>query len=233
MVRVHVRPFPYDLAASRREGLPARRERGPGPGRSVARHRRRRVRCHRRPERLRQEHAPAPGRRPRPADGGRDRDRRHAHLGNDRRRDHDLPPAEDRLRVPVLRPPPRADAEENVALRSARWPRLAGVRASVEAVLDQVGWSQAPPPSRRAVGRRVGGRHRRARSSSSRCSSWRTATGNLDSRTGERVLALIHDANRNRGATVLMVTHDARAASYGTRTVTMQDGSIVQDTAAG
>src|SRR5262245_28777542 len=58
-------------------------------------------------------------------------------------------------------------------------------------------------------------------------------TGNLDSRTGEQILGLIHDANRSRGATVLMVTHDAHAASYGSRTVTMQDGAIVGDSVAG
>jgi putative ABC transport system ATP-binding protein len=57
-------------------------------------------------------------------------------------------------------------------------------------------------------------------------------TGNLDSRTGEQILALIRDANQHRGATVLLVTHDARAASYAARTVTMQDGRIVGDTAA-
>jgi putative ABC transport system ATP-binding protein len=57
-------------------------------------------------------------------------------------------------------------------------------------------------------------------------------TGNLDSRTGEQILALIRDANQRRGATVLLVTHDARAASYATRTVTMRDGTIVADTAA-
>jgi putative ABC transport system ATP-binding protein len=57
-------------------------------------------------------------------------------------------------------------------------------------------------------------------------------TGNLDSRTGEQILALIRDANQRRGATVLLVTHDARAASYAGRTVTMQDGRIVGDTVA-
>jgi putative ABC transport system ATP-binding protein len=56
-------------------------------------------------------------------------------------------------------------------------------------------------------------------------------TGNLDSRTGEQILGLIRDANQRRGATVLLVTHDARAASYGSRTVTMQDGAVVGDTA--
>ena len=55
-------------------------------------------------------------------------------------------------------------------------------------------------------------------------------TGNLDSRTGEQISSLIRDANERRGATVLLVTHDARAASYGSRTVTMRDGTIVGDT---
>jgi putative ABC transport system ATP-binding protein len=58
-------------------------------------------------------------------------------------------------------------------------------------------------------------------------------TGNLDSKTGEQILSLIRDANERRGATVLLVTHDARAASYGSRTVTMRDGTIVGDTVAG
>jgi len=55
-------------------------------------------------------------------------------------------------------------------------------------------------------------------------------TGNLDSRTSEQILSLIRDANERRGATVLLVTHDTRAASYGSRTVTMRDGTIVGDT---
>ncbi len=54
-------------------------------------------------------------------------------------------------------------------------------------------------------------------------------TGNLDSKTGEQILALIRDANRSRGATVVMVTHDAKAAAYGTRLVTMRDGGVVDD----
>jgi putative ABC transport system ATP-binding protein len=54
-------------------------------------------------------------------------------------------------------------------------------------------------------------------------------TGNLDSKTGEQILGLIRDANRSRGATVVMVTHDAKAAAYGNRLVTMRDGGIVGD----
>jgi putative ABC transport system ATP-binding protein len=54
-------------------------------------------------------------------------------------------------------------------------------------------------------------------------------TGNLDSATGEQILELIRRANRERGATVVMVTHDAKAAAHGTRLVTMRDGRIVGD----
>jgi putative ABC transport system ATP-binding protein len=54
-------------------------------------------------------------------------------------------------------------------------------------------------------------------------------TGNLDSATGEQVLELIRRANRERGATVVMVTHDGRAAAHGTRVVAMRDGRVVGD----
>jgi putative ABC transport system ATP-binding protein len=54
-------------------------------------------------------------------------------------------------------------------------------------------------------------------------------TGNLDSATGEQILELIRRANRERGATIVMVTHDARAAAHGTRVVTMRDGQVIAD----
>jgi putative ABC transport system ATP-binding protein len=56
-------------------------------------------------------------------------------------------------------------------------------------------------------------------------------TGNLDTRTGEQILALIRDANRSRGCTVVLVTHDARAAAYAARTVTLKDGRLAADDA--
>jgi len=54
-------------------------------------------------------------------------------------------------------------------------------------------------------------------------------TGNLDSATGEQILALICDAHRERGTTVVMVTHDLKAAAVGTRRVQMRDGRVVGD----
>jgi putative ABC transport system ATP-binding protein len=52
-------------------------------------------------------------------------------------------------------------------------------------------------------------------------------TGNLDSVTGEQILRLVCDAHRERGTTVVMVTHDERAAAVGTRRIHMRDGRIV------
>jgi putative ABC transport system ATP-binding protein len=58
-------------------------------------------------------------------------------------------------------------------------------------------------------------------------------TGNLDTATGEQVLALLAEANRTRGCTVVLVTHEARAAACGRRVVTLRDGVVVGDGAAG
>ena len=54
-------------------------------------------------------------------------------------------------------------------------------------------------------------------------------TGNLDSKTGNDVLRLIRDATRERQVTVVMVTHDAKAAAVGDRIVRLKDGLIVGD----
>jgi putative ABC transport system ATP-binding protein len=52
-------------------------------------------------------------------------------------------------------------------------------------------------------------------------------TGNLDSRSGEQVLTLLEDLNRERGVAVAIVTHDASVAARARRRVTMRDGQIV------
>jgi putative ABC transport system ATP-binding protein len=54
-------------------------------------------------------------------------------------------------------------------------------------------------------------------------------TGNLDSRTGGEVLRLLREATLARGLTVVMVTHDQRAAEVGDRLVRLADGRIVGD----
>jgi putative ABC transport system ATP-binding protein len=56
-------------------------------------------------------------------------------------------------------------------------------------------------------------------------------TGNLDSKTGEAILQLIRDVNRERGCTVVMVTHNLQAAAYGGRVIHLRDGRIEEDRA--
>ena len=52
-------------------------------------------------------------------------------------------------------------------------------------------------------------------------------TGSLDSLSGERVMDLLVDSARAQGATVVIVTHEARVAAYADREVFMRDGVAV------
>ena len=54
-------------------------------------------------------------------------------------------------------------------------------------------------------------------------------TGALDSNSGGEILALLGELNRSEGATVAVVTHDARVAQVTQRILHMQDGRIVED----
>ena len=56
-------------------------------------------------------------------------------------------------------------------------------------------------------------------------------TGSLDSLTGEKVMDLMTGLAREQGATVVIVTHDARAAAYAERVAMVRDG-LVQDVPA-
>ncbi len=53
-------------------------------------------------------------------------------------------------------------------------------------------------------------------------------TGNLDSRSGEQVIELLHDLAAG-GATLVLITHDPRVAESFPRSVAMRDGEIVRD----
>ncbi len=54
-------------------------------------------------------------------------------------------------------------------------------------------------------------------------------TGNLDSRTGREVLALLAAACTQYGQSIAMVTHDPIAASYADRILVLADGRVVAD----
>jgi putative ABC transport system ATP-binding protein len=54
-------------------------------------------------------------------------------------------------------------------------------------------------------------------------------TGNLDSRTSIEVMGLFQKLNIERGITVILITHEADIAEYGTRIVSFRDGVVVAD----
>jgi putative ABC transport system ATP-binding protein len=54
-------------------------------------------------------------------------------------------------------------------------------------------------------------------------------TGNLDSKTGESVLNLMKNLVKDHGKTIVMVTHDRKAASFGTRLIKLKDGLLDSD----
>ncbi len=51
-------------------------------------------------------------------------------------------------------------------------------------------------------------------------------TGNLDTRTGHQILELLKDLQTEHGQTIVIVTHDPRAAAYGDEVVYLEDGRI-------
>jgi putative ABC transport system ATP-binding protein len=55
-------------------------------------------------------------------------------------------------------------------------------------------------------------------------------TGNLDTRTGTEILALIRDVHARLGSTVVIVTHDLHVAASCDRTIALRDGLVVEDT---
>jgi putative ABC transport system ATP-binding protein len=58
-------------------------------------------------------------------------------------------------------------------------------------------------------------------------------TGNIDSKTAREIITLIKKLNKEKGVTIIMVTHDQHLAREANRTVQMFDGEITSDVANG
>ncbi|MGH3427690.1 MAG: ABC transporter ATP-binding protein, partial [Mycobacteriales bacterium] len=54
-------------------------------------------------------------------------------------------------------------------------------------------------------------------------------TGNLDSATGEEILALLRGLAADQGLTIVLVTHDAGLAATADRVIRLKDGGVVEE----
>jgi putative ABC transport system ATP-binding protein len=54
-------------------------------------------------------------------------------------------------------------------------------------------------------------------------------TGNLDTRTSIEVMDIFQTLNRQRGITVMLITHEMDIAEHGTRIIKFRDGRVVSD----
>ena len=57
-------------------------------------------------------------------------------------------------------------------------------------------------------------------------------TGNLDGATGEKIVGLLEQLNREDGTTVVLVTHDQQLARRMGRSIRLADGMVIEDTGA-
>ena len=140
------------------------------------------------------------------------------------------PPREGGLRLPVLQPPPDADGRgEPGAPALHRGPK---VDPEWEKELVERGGPRRPAHAPAAE--LSGGQQQRvalARGLISRPAVLFAdePTGNLDSATCGQMLELLRRSADEFGQTIVMVTHDGRAAAFADRVLFLNDGLIVQD----
>jgi len=109
--------------------------------------------------------------------------------------------------------PRRLDGGADAAARASELLERVGLRARAEAHPYELSGGEM---QRVAIARALG--------SGARLLLADEPTGNLDSRNGDGVLALLDEVRRERGVTLLLATHSTAAASRADRTVRLKDG---------
>jgi len=125
---------------------------------------------------------------------------------------------------------PTLTAEENVALPLfIDGQEESAYAEKVRAVLDRVGLSgrHGHKPDQLSGGEQQRVSIARAFVTSPAIVLADEPTGNLDSKTGASIMDLLRRSCDELGQTIVMVTHDSRAAAYADRIVLIRDGQIV------
>ena len=128
---------------------------------------------------------------------------------------------------------PMLSAEENVLLPLSIAGRKAD-KAEFEDLIEKVGLQdrRSHRPSELSGGQQQRVAIARALVSKPTVIFADEPTGNLDSKTGGEILDLLHESVESYGQTMVMVTHEARAATYADRILFLADGLIVKDLGA-
>jgi putative ABC transport system ATP-binding protein len=125
---------------------------------------------------------------------------------------------------------PTLTAEENIVLPLA----IAGRKTEsgwIEAIIDRVGLGDRRhhKPAELSGGQQQRVAVARALASEPTVLFADEPTGNLDSRSGAEVLELLGEAAGEYGQTIVMVTHDPRAAAGADRVINLADGLVAED----
>jgi putative ABC transport system ATP-binding protein len=125
---------------------------------------------------------------------------------------------------------PTLNAEENITLPMLLAGRP-GDAAWIKTVVDTTGLSSRLKhrPSELSGGQQQRVAVARALASQPDIIFADEPTGNLDTSTSDEILAFMRRAVTEFGQTIVMVTHDANAASYANRVLFLQDGKIVDE----
>jgi len=129
---------------------------------------------------------------------------------------------------------PRTSALENVELPLYYSPLpLAEQRRAAKRALAQVGLSDRAShrPSQLSGGQQQRVAIARALVNEPDLLLADEPTGNLDSQSGAEILSLIASLNRERGLTVVLVTHDPTVAACARRRISLRDGRVTEDSA--
>ena len=136
---------------------------------------------------------------------------------------------------------PELSAVENVMLPhlirdspGAFWPKRKRIRAEATALLERVGLGHrlTHRPNELSGGEMQRAAIARALAGGPEILLADEPTGNLDAASGHTVLELLRDLNRERGLTMMMVTHDQTIAQGADRVVRLAEGRIEEWAAA-